>query len=262
MATWTSRGNLRGTQGVQGPAGPAGPSGPAGPAGADGGSGYWAGVVPAPGTSLSVIQHDLGTEDVSPTVREVSTGLIVPVAVETVDGTGTPSVNHVRLTFLTPPTVGQYRALITAGAPADLAGAAPHDHNTTEVTGLTSALADKADVGHTHGGSAAPVLLADAATIVTDATLGTHFVLGSMSGDRNLGIPTGGVSGQRVLWEITASAAQRLLTLVTTGTDSFELTTTVVQSLITIPAGKTAFIGAIYSSVRSRWTATAVSVTA
>lgn len=230
MAVWTSRGNLRGPQGLTGltgAQGPTGPQGPSGPAGAAGGSGYWAGLVPS-GSTFPVIQHDLGTADVSVTVREVATDLLVDVATETKNGAGATSANHVRLTFLTAPTSGQYRALIIAGAPAD-----PLD--------LSS--------------------LTDAATIVTNAALGSHFVLDAMAGNRSLGIPLNPYDGQKLLWEITASAAQRILTLVTSGTGSFELTSTVSGSAVTIPSGKTAFIGAVYSAARQRWSVLSVAVT-
>lgn len=97
----------------------------------------------------------------------------------------------------------------------------------------------------------APTTLTDAATIATDASLGKHFRV-TMAADRTLGAPTNPTDAQRVLWELTASGAQRTITLTTGSSGAFELTAGISASTA-IASGKTAFILAIYSSSRARW---------
>lgn len=94
--------------------------------------------------------------------------------------------------------------------------------------------------------------LTDGATVNTDASLARLFRL-TAAGDRTLAAPTNAVDGMYRIWEITASAAQRAITLATGSSGTFELTIG-ISSPITIASGKTHFIGAVYSSARSRWT--------
>jgi hypothetical protein len=96
-----------------------------------------------------------------------------------------------------------------------------------------------------------PTTLTDAATIATDASLGRHFRV-SIGADRTLGAPTNPTDAQRTLWEITASGAQRVITLATGSSGSFELTAGISASTA-IASGKTAFIAAVYNSSRARW---------
>lgn len=189
------------------------------------GSGYATGIVPA-GAVQPTITHNLNSTSVTVVVKVISTGLIVPVAAEAL------TVNTVRLTFGTAPIANEYDWMVLAAAPAS-----------AQVVPVP------------------PVNLTDAATIATNASQGVHFILGAMAGDRTLGVPTLPTAGQRALWEITASAAQRILTLTTGSAGSFELTNAVPSATITIPSGKTAVIGAMYSLARSRWTGLAVAVT-
>lgn len=182
--------------------------------------GYATGTVPS-GSTTAVIEHDLGTADVAVIVQDVGAHLITPVAVETVDGAGTASVDHVRLTFSSAPTTGQYRYLILSGAPAS--GPGP---------------------------STAPIDLTDAATIATDASLGTHFRV-SMGGNRTLGAPTNPADGQRAIWQVTASGADRTLTLATGG-GGFAFGAD-ITALTTTPSGTTDFIGCLYDASADRW---------
>lgn len=107
--------------------------------------------------------------------------------------------------------------------------------------------------------SAGIATLTDAATIATDASLGKHFRV-TITDDRTLGVPTNPADGMRKIWEVTASGADRNLTLATGTSGSFELTVN-ITSPITIPSGKTQFIGAVYNSSRARWTVLASQVT-
>lgn len=100
-------------------------------------------------------------------------------------------------------------------------------------------------------GPITPTTLTDAATVATDASLGRHFRV-TLGADRTLGAPTNATDAQRVLWEITASGAQRTITLTTGSSGAFELTAGISASTA-IASGKTAFIAAIYSSSRARW---------
>lgn len=106
----------------------------------------------------------------------------------------------------------------------------------------------------------APANLTDAATIATDASVSNHFRC-TVAADRALGIPTNPTDGQRALWEFTASEAQRIVTIPTGSTDSFEATVVAPTPSVTIPLGKAGFVGAIYSFARRRWTMLGVTVT-
>lgn len=100
--------------------------------------------------------------------------------------------------------------------------------------------------------SAGIVSLSDTATIATDASAGKHFRV-TITADRTLGVPTNPADGMRRIWEVTASGANRNLTLSTGTAGSFELTTG-ITSPITITSGTTHFIGAVYNASRARWT--------
>lgn len=134
-------------------------------------------------------------------------------------------------------------------------------------TAQQTALNAKADTTVTDGldtridalESAGIVSLSDGATIATDASAGKHFRV-SIAGDRTLGVPTNPTDGMRRIWEITASAADRTLTLSTGTSGSFELTTNITSPIV-ITNGKTHFLGAIYNSSRARWTVLASQAT-
>lgn len=120
---WGTTGqSLKGPKGDTGSQGPAGSQGPKGDTGAQGPAGtsgpYLELDVPA-GSTSAVLTHNLNTEAIICQVREVATGLLVPVACETVDENGARSLTKARLTFLTAPTAGQYKALFVAGGGVD-----------------------------------------------------------------------------------------------------------------------------------------------
>lgn len=198
-----------------------------GPPGLDG-NGYVELAVPA-GSTSPVLTHELGTRAIDVTVFEVGAGgvwLQVPVAYEPI------STSQVRLTFIAAPTTGQYRALLIAGAPVS-AQLIP----------------------------VPPVDLVDAATIGTDPGDGVHFILAAMGGPtRTLGAPGAGVGrGQRVLWELTATAACTVT--LAAGAGGFEPTAAAPDDVVPVPAGRTLLVGAIWSAARSRWTVLAATVT-
>ena len=107
--------------------------------------------------------------------------------------------------------------------------------------------------------SAGIVTLSDGATIATDAAAGKHFRV-TVAGDRTLGVPTNATDGMRRIWEVTASAADRTLTLTTGSAGSFELTTNITSPIV-IANGKTLFLGAVYNASRNRWTVLASQAT-
>lgn len=117
--------------------------------------------------------------------------------------------------------------------------------------------------GHTHAELLVPfppVVLTDAATVATNAALGTHFRV-TIAADRTLGAPTNPTDGQRVMWEVTASAAQRTLTLASGAAGAFEFSDAVSAAAVVTPSGKTTVFGAIYSASRQRWTVLGDAVT-
>jgi hypothetical protein len=134
-------------------------------------------------------------------------------------------------------------------------------------TAQQTALNLKADTSVTDGlttrvtalESAGIVTLTDGASIATDASAGRHFRV-TVAGDRTLAAPTNAADGMHRIWEITASAADRSLTLTTGSSGSFELTTN-ITSPITITNSKTLFLGATYNATRSRWTVLASKAT-
>lgn len=134
------------------------------------------------------------------------------------------------------------------------------DANKPVSTAQQTALSLKADTTVTDGlntrvtalESVGIVALTDGASIATDASAGKHFRV-TVAGDRTLAAPTNATDGMHRIWEVTASAADRSLTLSTGSNGSFELTTN-ITSPITITNGKTLFLGAIYNASRSRWT--------
>jgi len=141
------------------------------------------------------------------------------------------------------------------------------DANKPVSTAQQTALGLKADTTVTDGlntrvtslESAGIVALTDGASIATDASAGKHFRV-TVAGDRTLAAPTNAADGMHRVWEITASAADRSLTLSTGSSGSFELTTN-ITSPITITSSKTLFLGAIYNASRSRWTVLASKAT-
>lgn len=94
-----------------------------------------------------------------------------------------------------------------------------------------------------------PVTLTDAATIATDASLGSHFRV-TLAGNRTLGNPTNMVDGQRVIWELIQDATgSRTLTL----GSAFALGTDIANTTLTTTASKRDFLGAIYNSVTAKF---------
>ena len=100
-----------------------------------------------------------------------------------------------------------------------------------------------------------PVDLVYAATIVTDASRGTHFRC-VLTGDTILGVPTNPTDGQLVMWELTASGAARTPTL-STAVGGFAFGTD-ITALTAIASGTTDFIGARYRASVNKWRVLAV----
>lgn len=94
-----------------------------------------------------------------------------------------------------------------------------------------------------------PVTLTDAATIATDAGLGSHFRV-TLAGNRTLGNPTNMLDGQRVVWELIQDATgTRTITLGT----AFALGTDIAAVTLTTTASKRDFLGAVYNSTAAKW---------
>ena len=100
-----------------------------------------------------------------------------------------------------------------------------------------------------------PVDLDYAATIATDASLGTHFRC-VLTGNPILGVPTNPTDGQLVMWELTASGAARMPTL-STAVGGFAFGTD-ITALTAIALGTTDFIGARYRASVNKWRVLAV----
>jgi hypothetical protein len=124
-------------------------------------------------------------------------------------------------------------------------------------TGSTQAAAGN----HTHTSKDVTnpsVALTDGATIAVDASLGRLFRV-TIAGNRTILAPTNAADGMRIMFEVTASGADRTLTMTTGSSGAFAYGTD-FTSIPTITSGTTAFIGCIYSSRSSRWHVLAVGV--
>lgn len=94
-----------------------------------------------------------------------------------------------------------------------------------------------------------PVVLADGATISTDASLSTLFRV-TLGGNRTLGNPTNPIDGQRIIWELTQDVTGgRTLTL----GSAFALGMDFPSVTLSTAAGKRDFLGAIYNSTTLKW---------
>jgi hypothetical protein len=217
-----------------------------------GGGLAWTSVAGSPDASstakgLVQLTNDLGGTATAPTVpglaaKAADTAVVHNTGVETIAGVKTFSSSPV---MPTPTTANQ----ASNKTYVDNALTAKADTTTTDSLNTRVTVLESTGV----------VALTDAATIATDASAGKHFRV-TVAGDRTLGAPTNATDGTRRIWEITASAADRSLTLATGTSGSFELTTG-ITSPITITNGKTLFLGAIYNASRSRWTVIAAKAT-
>lgn len=101
-----------------------------------------------------------------------------------------------------------------------------------------------------------PLTLTDAATIATDAGLGTPegvtICRVSLASDRTLGAPTNPTDGQRLLWEVTNTDGSAHTLSLATGAGGFAFGTS-ITALTAIGAGKMDQIGAKYRAAVDRW---------
>lgn len=92
-------------------------------------------------------------------------------------------------------------------------------------------------------------VLTDAATIVTNASLGNYFRV-TLAGNRTLSAPTSPTDGQRCTWEFIQDATgSRTLTL----NAVFALGTTIASTTLTTTAGKRDFMVAVYNATTVKW---------
>jgi hypothetical protein len=98
--------------------------------------------------------------------------------------------------------------------------------------------------------AATVVALADGATPALDASLGNVFTLAA-AGDRTIAIPSNASNGQKIIIRHLASGGARTLAL-NTGAGGFRFGTD-VTALTQTTSGKTDYIGAVYSSIDSKW---------
>lgn len=96
---------------------------------------------------------------------------------------------------------------------------------------------------------APPVDLTDAATIATDASLGSHFRV-TLGGNRTLGAPSNPTNGQKILYEIIQDATgSRTLAL----NAVFALGTDISAVTLTTTASKRDFMGCVYNATAAKW---------
>jgi hypothetical protein len=93
--------------------------------------------------------------------------------------------------------------------------------------------------------------LVDAATVVTDASLGNSFRI-VLGGNRTLANPTNPTDGQRILWRFTQDVTGgRTLTF-----GSAFLFSADVQPSLSLLSGKTSYMAAVYDAASLSWAVT------
>jgi hypothetical protein len=104
-----------------------------------------------------------------------------------------------------------------------------------------------------------PVTLTDAATVATNAALGTRFLL-STAAARTIGIPTNPTDGKLIIWEITnTDGSARTQTFTSTAGGLLPMETVEgspvadTPAAVPIPAGETAVVVAYYSASLGYW---------
>lgn len=152
-------------------------------------------------------------------------------------------------------TLGTSATAATAGNDSRLTDArTPTVHASTHATAgsdpVSASSIGAATTGHTHlappGG---PQTLTDAATIATDASLGTHFRV-TLGGNRTLANPTNPTDGQKVMWELIQDATgSRTITLGA----AFALGTDIATVTLSTAATKRDFLGAVYNATATKW---------
>lgn len=162
----------------------------------------------------------------------------------------------------------QLIATYTDGATQNLGGVtytpAAHVHAAADVSSGTLAVAriptgttsTTVSLGnHTHTDT--PATLTDGATVALNAALGKVFKLtvasGAASSTHTISVPTNPADGKGIILAFrNESANPQTLALTTGTTGSFRFSAT-ITALSTTAAGKTDYVGAIYSSDASRW---------
>jgi hypothetical protein len=161
-------------------------------------------------------------------------------------GTGVPQSSIVTL-----PSDLAARALaarlITAGTGLSGGGDLTADRSLAVVYGTTAVTAAAGNDTRLSVRPYAPVALTDAATIATDASLGTHFRV-TIAGNRTLANPTNGLDGQKVIWSIVQDAVGgRTLVL----GSAFNLG--VLTMTLSTAANKVDYMGAVYRASSGTW---------
>jgi hypothetical protein len=100
-------------------------------------------------------------------------------------------------------------------------------------------------------GAVAPavVVLADAATIAVDASLGNDFRV-TIAGSRTMGNPSNPVDGQAVIFQVTQGTGGS--SAITWGS-SYEFSAGLPQPALSATAGQTDLLGFIYNAAKGKW---------
>jgi len=110
----------------------------------------------------------------------------------------------------------------------------------------------------TTGLNPAPIALTDAATVTLAVNGYTLVYRLTAAGNRTIAAPSGTIiDGQRIMLQVTASGADRTITLTTGAAGAFKFGTD-ITALPTIPSGTILYIGCVYSLAAQRWHVIAV----
>jgi hypothetical protein len=94
-----------------------------------------------------------------------------------------------------------------------------------------------------------PLVLSDASTVVTDASLSNHFRV-ILGGNRILGNPTNPTDGQKIVWElIQDNVGARVITY----GGQFVFGSDITSAVLSTAPNKRDFLGAIYNAAETKW---------
>lgn len=120
---------------------------------------------------------------------------------------------------------------------------------TTGASALIGAMAPSASATDKAAVVPRVVFLADAATVVVDASLGNDFRL-TLNESRTLANPFRGADGQKITFQITQGGNG---SNAITWADSYAFSTSLPRPALSTQVGETDLLGFIYNATKGRW---------
>ena len=237
--------------GLQGPAGAVGPAGAPGPTGAKGSAGLPGPQGPAgqdgSGTGFSFRQAFDEAATYAPYDVVTYAGSTYVAIASTAPGGATPDSNAATWSLMARQGVaGQAGPAGPSGQPGSTGATGPIGPTGPAGPAGPTGLAGPRGPS---GSATTAIVLSDTPTIVTNATLGSHFRI-TLGGDRTLAAPVGMIDGQKITWEFIQDASgSHALTLDPT----FSFGTDVTGVSLSVTPNRHDFMGAIYNASVGKW---------